>query len=145
MLTLPLPRMSCYFNQHFVSCLSKGGLFKFIPFSLCQVVFLTFLSGRHCSPRTLFVLPKQWFPSTSLWESTPKLETGIQKDEIWISKAALFAKSFNRITSWPLGLVAQATMALYCRCIISHNCVIDSFVRMLRQLASHTAFRSISC
>ena len=72
--------------------LSKGGLLKFIPFSLCQVVFLTFLSGRHCSPRTLFVRPKQWFPSTRLWESMPKLDTSIQKD-------GTFAKSFNRSTT----------------------------------------------
>lgn len=67
------------------------------------------------------------------------------KDGILDQQGELFAKSFNRFTTSPLGSVAQATTALYCRCIISHSCVIDSFVRMVRQLASLTAFWSISC
>lgn len=125
--------------------LSKGGLLKFIPFSLCQVVFLTFLSGRHCSPRTLFVRSKQWFPCTSLWDSMPKWEKGIQEDGVLDQQRALFAKSFNRFTTLPLGLVFQATWALCCRCIISQKCVIDSIVQTGRQLARHTAFQSTSC
>lgn len=106
----------------FVSRFQRLVYLKYIPFSHRPVVFLTFLSGRHCHPRTLFVRPKQWFPSARPWDSMPNFWTSIQKESL-LTMQCIPHSQLNHSA-----LLCKSQMTLSRGFIISHICVMDSCV-----------------